>query len=124
MTTRFLAKAASFTDDGECTILAFADDPNQPVNYVTLQISNEPKKEELAYGWRGVHIEAGALHIDGYDLVQSICETHNGIMVKIIAAAAEQAGIGTNIEIELKNKSLQGISMGEALQRFKDRLTA
>lgn len=32
MTTIILAKAASCTDDGECTVLGFTDDPNSPVS--------------------------------------------------------------------------------------------
>lgn len=122
--TRILAKAASFTDDGECTVLGFADDPNNPVNYVMLQLSNEPDKEELSYGWGGIHIDAGALHVDGYDLVQDIRETDAGVVVSLAADVAQKAGIGQDIEIELESKALDGISVGEAVQRFKERLSS
>ena len=124
MMTRILAKAASFTDDGECTVLGFADDPNNPVNYVMLQLSNEPDKEELSYGWGGIHIDAGALHVDGYDLVQDIRETDAGVVVSLAADVAQKAGIGQDIEIELESKALDGISVGEAVQRFKERLSS
>ena len=124
MTARILAKAASFTDDGECTVLGFADDPNSPINYVTLQIANEPDETELAYGWGGIHIDAGALRVGGYNLVQDIRETDAGVVVSLTPDAAQKAGIGPEIEIELESKVLDGVSLGDAVQRFKDRLSS
>jgi hypothetical protein len=123
VTTIILAKAASFTDDGECAVLGFADDPNNPVNYVMLQISNEPDEAELAYGWGSIHIDAGALHIAGYDLVQDIRETDAGVVVRFTPDAAQKAGIGWDIEIKLASKILDGALLGDAVQRFKDRLS-
>jgi hypothetical protein len=124
MTTRILAKAASFTDDGECTALGFADDPNNPVNYVMLSISNEPDEEELAGGWGGIHIDAATLHVDGYNLVQDIRETDTGVMVCLTPDAAQKAGIGQDINIELESKVIDGVPLDDAVQRFKDRLSS
>ena len=121
---RIFAKAVSLTDDGECTVLGFADDPNNPVSYVMLQISNEPDDEELAYGWGGIHIDAGALHVDGYDLVQDIRETDAGVVVSLTPDVARKAGIGQDIEIELESKVIDGIPLREAVQRFKGRLSS
>lgn len=123
MTTIF-AKAASFTDDGDCTLLGFADDPGNPVNYVMLQMSNEPDEEELSYGWGGIHIDAGALHVDGYDLVEDIRETDAGVVVSLTPSAAQEARIGQDIEIELASKVIDGTPISEVVQRFKDRLSS
>lgn len=124
MSTKIFAKAVSYTDDGDCTVLGFADDPSNPINYVMLQIANEPDKEELSYGWGGVHIDAGALHVDGYDLVQDIRETDVGVVVGLTADAAQKAGIGQDIEIELEGKVIDRSSVGDAVRRFKERLSS
>jgi hypothetical protein len=124
VTTRILAKAASFTDDGYSTLLGFADNPNTPVNYIMLNMTNAPDEQDLGLGQGGVHIDAGALHVDGYDLVQDIRETDVGVVVSLTADAAQKAGIGQDIEIELESKVLNGISLSDAIQRFKNRLSS
>lgn len=120
--TRILAKATSFTDDGYSTLLGFADDPSAPVNYIMLNMTNEPDEQDLGLGQGGIHIDAGALQVDGYDLVQDIRETDAGVVVSLTADAAQKTGIGQDIEIELESKVIDGIPVGEAVQRFKDRL--
>jgi hypothetical protein len=64
------------------------------------------------------------LHVEGYDLVHDIRETDAGVVVSLTLAAAQKAGIDQNIEIELKSKIIDGISIGEAVGRFKDRLSS
>lgn len=124
MTTIILAKAASFTDDGYSTLLGFADDPGTPVNYVMLNMTNEPDEQDLSLDQGGIHIDAGALHVDGYDLVQDIRETEAGVIVSLTANAAREAGIGQDIEIKLDGKVVDGVPVGEVIQRFKDRLSS
>jgi hypothetical protein len=122
VTTRILAKAASFTDDAYSTLLGFADDPGMPVNYVMLNMTNEPDEQDLELGQGGIHIDAGALHVDGYDLIRDIRETDFGVVVSLTPDAAQKAGIGQDIEIELESKVLDGVPFGEAVRRFQDRL--
>lgn len=122
VTTKISAKATSFTDDGYCTLLGFADDPSVPLNYVTLDMANDPDEQDLALGLGGVHIDAGALDIDGYDLVEDICETEAGVIVRLTADVARNAGIDQDIEIETKRKIIDGVATGEAVQMFKRRL--
>ncbi|WCM26987.1 hypothetical protein NDN01_23880 [Sphingomonas sp. QA11] len=124
MKTAFLAKVASFSDDGDATLLAFADDPLEPVNYVMLDLPNQPDEQELQLGLDGVHIDTGTLDVEGYDLVHDIRETDAGIVVSLTPDAAQKAGIGQDIEIELESKIIDGISIGEAVRRFKDRLSS
>jgi len=124
MKTAFLAKATSFSDDGDATLLAFADDPLEPANYVILDLANEPDEQELKLGLDGVHIDAGTLRVDGYDLVQDIRETDTGIVISLTLDAARKAGVGQDIEIELESKIFDGITIGEAVRRFKDRLSS
>ena len=124
MKALFLAKAASFSDDGDGTLLAFADDPLEPVNYVMLGLANEPDEQELRLGLDGVHIDAGALRVEGYDLVQDIRETDTGIVISLTPDAARKAGVDRDIQIELENKLIDGVAVGEAVRRFKDRLSS
>lgn len=122
MTTKFLAAAASFTDDGECTVLAFADHPTDPVHYVILQMADAPDAEEVAYGLGGVHIDGGALGVDGYDLIRDLRETQAGIVVILNSDTARRAGIGSDIEIELTPDARSAIPLDAAVQAFKARL--
>ncbi|MGH6614423.1 hypothetical protein [Sphingomonas sp.] len=124
MTTTIIAKAASFTDDGYITLLGFADDPSTPVNYVMLNMTNEPDEQDLGLDQGGIHIDAGALQVDGYDLVQDIRETDAGVVVSLTADAAQKGGIDQEIEIELASKVIDGTPVGEAVQRFKNRLSS
>lgn len=51
MKIAFSAKVASFSDDDEYgTLLAFADDPFEPVNYVMLGLANEPDEQDIRLG--------------------------------------------------------------------------
>ena len=120
--TMFLAKVASFTDDGYCTLLSFTDDPDNPVNYLMLDMTNEPDEQDLRLGLGGIHIDACALRLDGDDLVQDILETDAGLVVSLTADAARKAGIGQEIEIELGSKVIDGFAVSEAVRRFRQRL--
>lgn len=124
MKSAFLAKAASFGDDGYATLLAFADDTLDPVDYVILDLANEPDEQEMQLGLDGVHIDVGGADVEGYDLVHDIRETDTGIVVSLILDAAQKAGIDQDIEIQLDSKIVDGITIGEAVRRFKDRLSS
>jgi len=124
MSTGFLAKAVSFSNDEGGTLLAFADDPLEPANYVMLDLANEPDEQERRLGLDGVHIDAGALGVDGYDLVHDIRETDSGVVVSLTPDAARKAGIGQHIEIELESKFIDRVPVGEAVRRFKERLSS
>jgi len=124
MKTAFFAKVASFSDDGYGTLLAFADASPEPMNYVMLGLANEPEEQDLRLGLDGVHIDAGALRVEGYNLVHDIRETDTGIVISLTLDAARKAGVGQDIEIELESKIFDGITIGEAVRRFKDRLSS
>lgn len=124
MTTKILAQAMSFIDDGYSTLLGFADDPSTPVHYVMLNMKNQPDGKDSNLGQGGIHLDAGKLHVHGYDLVQDIRETEAGVVVSLVADVAQKARISQDIEIELKIKTLNGVSVGEAVQGFKDRLSS
>lgn len=122
MTTRIQGNAASFTDDGYSTLLGFAEDPDSPVNYIMLSMVNEPNEQDMSLDLGGLHVDAGALRVAGYNLIEDIRETDTGVVVSLTVDAAQNAGIGQDIEIELQSKIIDGISVGEAAQRFRDRL--
>jgi hypothetical protein len=119
---KIFAKVTCLDDDGYCTVLGFADEFYNPVNYVTLQMGNEPDAQDLRLGVGGIHIEAGALDVDGYDLVEDIRETDTGVVVSLRSDAAQQAGIDQDIEIEMESKVIGGSPAGEAVRRFRERL--
>lgn len=45
-----LANNVSLTNSEGCTMLGFADDPANPVNYIVLQISDEPDDDDISHG--------------------------------------------------------------------------
>src|SRR3546814_20231507 len=92
VTTTIFAKAVSFTDDDYSTLLGFADDPNAPSNYVMLNMTNETDEQDLGLDQGGVHIDAGGLGIDGYDLVQDVNETDNGVAITLTRSEARRVG--------------------------------
>jgi hypothetical protein len=123
MTTRIIAKAARFIDDGYCTVLGFADDAYDPASYVILQMTNEPDEQDLKLRLGGVHIEVGDQR-SGYDLVEDIRETNTVVVVNLRAGAARKLGVHGDIEIELESRIIDGIPAGEAVGRFKERLSS
>lgn len=124
MTNRFIAEATSLTDDGYSTLLGFADNPATPVNYVTLNMTNEPDAQDLRLRQGGVHIDAGALHVDGYDQVQDIYEADFGVVIVLNDEAARKAGITSTIEIETAERRIDGVPIGEVLDRYRRRIRA
>ena len=94
------------------------------MNYVILGLANEPDEQDIRLRLDGIHIEAGAVRVEGYDLVQDIRETDAGLIVSLTPDAARKAGIDPDIEIGLESKSFDGTTLGEAVQRFRDRLSS
>lgn len=121
--TKIVAKVVAFTDDGYSTLLGFADDFYNPINYLTLTMTNDPDEQDLRLGQAGVYVEVGLLAIEGYDLVQDICETDSGVVVSLISKASQATTTSQNIEIELASKVIDGVPLNQAVQRFKDRLS-
>jgi hypothetical protein len=124
MMTKLIAKVASLTDDGYATVLAFADDPGKPLNSVLLSLTNHPDIQDVDLGHGGVHLEAEAFRLHGYDLVEDIRKTDCGVVVKIRLDAATQAGIGQDLEIEFQDEALSVPFIDRALLRFNQRITA
>ncbi len=122
MPNRFVANATSFTNDGYSTLLGFADDPINPINYVMLNMSNEPDGQDLKLGHGGVHIDGGALKIDGYDQVQDISEADFGVVITLAREAAQAAGIDPAIEIEVLDRLIDGIPIPTAIEGFRSRI--
>jgi hypothetical protein len=122
--TKLHASAISFTDDGYSTLLGFADDANMPVAYVMLNMTNAPDEQDLNLNQGGVHIDAGILQIDGYDLIQDICETGTGIILTLTEKAAKDAGVGKSIEIDIDTKIVGEVPVSQVVRKFKDRLSS
>lgn len=120
---KILAKAASYSDDGYCTTLGFADDSNNPEKFVMLSMTNDPDEQDVELGQEGVHIDVGGLQIDGYDLVADIQATGSSLIVSLAPAVFEKVAVG-RIEVELESLTIDGVPIGEAVARFKDRLAS
>lgn len=122
MTAKFLARAVSFTNDGYSTLLGLAENASNPINYIMLNMTNDPDEQDLSLDQGGIHIDAGALNIDGYNLVQDIRKTESGLIITLTINASRKAGIGQDIEIEMDCNVINGLPVDEIVQIFKDRL--
>ena len=122
MTMQILARTVHFSDDGDVTLLAFADDPDRPLNYMILSFANEPDEQDLALGMTGIHLEMEPLAIQGYDLVDDIIERGNAVLVRLTPDAAQDAACDPQVVIELEVDTINGTPIADVIQRFKERL--
>lgn len=116
------ATSAKLEDDGYCTVLAFADDAIDPKRYVILQVTNSPSPQDMQLGQSGVHFELGGQKLSGYDLVNGIQATANGLLLTIEENAARKAGIDTHLVIELVGASIDRRAAQGAIKIFQSRL--
>ncbi len=117
-----LAEAATFTDDGYCSLLSLADDPVNPQHYVMLAFTNEPDEQDVSMGMSGVHVDLGAWQVDGYNLIDNITFDGRTISVQIERQAAEKAGIDGKIDVLLESDDLGGTPANEVVAKFRERL--
>ena len=115
------AKSASLDDDGDRTVLAFADAPVDPRHYVILQFTNEPSAQDTKLRLDGIHVEWSA-GLQGYDLVEAIDPTADGVLVSFDEDAARQAGVDARLTVRLRETPIVGEGADNALQRFQARL--
>lgn len=120
---KILAKAASYSDDGYCTTLGFADDLNKPERFVILSMTDDPDEQDVELGQDGVHIVVGGVQVDGYGLVAEVQATGSGLVVSLVPAVFERVAVG-RIEVELENLIIDGVPIGEAIAGFRNRLAS
>lgn len=106
------------------TIIGFPDDPNDPVRYVVLEMSDHPDESELEHGGGGVRLDTGEIGLDGYDMVQSIRRDSQGIVIMLTAEAALQGNVDAELRIELADMRIVGAKLDDVLQRFNDRIVS
>jgi hypothetical protein len=116
-----LAKAATFTDDGYCSLLSLADDPMNPQHYVMLAFTNEPDEQDASMGMSGVHVDLGAWQVDGYSLIENVTYDGRIISIQIKKQAADKAGIDEKIDVVLENDDL-GVPVSDIVAKFRERL--
>lgn len=116
----FTAKNATVENDGYCTVLAFADGPHLPERYVIMQLVNKPSAEDIKLGQAGVHFELGA-ELSGYDLLEKIDLTANGLMLAIKASAASEVGVDPLILVKLEPEQIND-QIRDTLRSFRQRL--
>jgi hypothetical protein len=56
--------------------------------------------------------------------VEDIRETDTGIVLSLKASATQEVGIDQDIEVKMDSRTIDGISSGEAVRRFKERLSS
>jgi hypothetical protein len=123
ITMDVLAKTVRFENDGYCTVLAFADDPNEPRQYAILQVTNHPSDQDVKLGQGGVHLELGGYGVSGYNLLSAIEPVSNGVLLTLDDRVANEKGIGHRVSIELQRPFADNFNVVDALRTFQERLS-
>lgn len=116
------ANSIKLEDDGYCTILAFADDPADPQNYVILQVINNPSPQDIRLGQDGVHFEFGGQEASGYNLLKAIETKADEVLLSIDEGVAQRMSIDARLIIKVGKNSIDSFSLEKAVQIFQARL--
>jgi hypothetical protein len=96
----FFATDITLEDDGYCTVLSLADDGVTPKNYVILQSTNLPDKEDIQLNQDGVFLEIGETDISGYNLIDSIHFEMGCVLINLKQGEFELRQIKISFESE------------------------
>ncbi len=110
-----------FEDDGYCTILAFADDPKDPQNYIMLQIINEPTPQDIKLGHDKVYFERSE-NFSGYDLVKTIKATDNDVTVCLNDALAMKSDLDNVLHISWAGAVIDKNTLFKFVEKLQTRL--
>lgn len=102
MSMEFIAHAASIEDDGYCTVVSFANEAEQPSDYLILQVVDEPSPQDIQLGQDGIHLQVGDQARGGYDFVRAINMKGECVEFILWKDAAERAGLDEQIVIHLQ----------------------
>jgi hypothetical protein len=120
----WVAKFASAEDDGYCTIVSFADDAEQPKNYLILQILNLPTPEDVNLKQGGIHLEFGGQACSGYNVVRAISWNFNRVEISLFESWAKQKSLDDTIIIQLQMDNETSTQIGPVLEIMCKRLTS
>lgn len=101
MSKQIVASVANVSNDGYCTVVAFADENATPPDYVILQVVNNPSAKDVQLAQDGVHLEVGDQTKSGYNLIRSISVNGNSVELLLCKDIAEQQGPNEKIIVSL-----------------------
>jgi hypothetical protein len=118
---QFFAKHISIEDDGECTVLAFADDAESPTAFAILQITNVPDEQDLSLRLDRVHLHLCNDRWYGYDLIESMALDADSLVLRPRASAVQRLGLPEQVRIEIQPSDDQRDELTTELARFAAR---
>ena len=118
---KFTAQIATLDKDEYTTVLGFADDAENPQCSVLLQITNCPTDEDIKLGHAGIYLEVNDRRHHGYNLLESIEATVDGVLLRTNREAMT-VGIDAELSITLCDGTIDGLPISEALRDFQQRL--
>lgn len=101
MSKEILAKVAGIYNDGYCTTVSFANDPDNPTDYLILQATNYPSKQDIDLGQDGIHMQINDQQNGGYNYINSIIIADRLIYINLFADVSEKQKIEQEIVIKL-----------------------
>lgn len=120
----WVAKFASAEDDGYCTIVSFADDAEQPKNYLILQILNLPTSQDISLKQDGIHLEFGGQGRSGYNVVRAISWNFNRVEISLFESWAKHKSLDDTITIQLQMDNENLTQIGRVLEIMCKRHTS
>ena len=119
---KIVANSVRIEDDGYCTVLACAEDPDDLQKYAILQFTNNPTKQDLKLKQSGVHFALGGYDLNGYGLIKAVELVGDELTLSLDESAAKKASVDITLVIKLKSLSFDGMTAMQVAEMFQRRL--
>ncbi|MBM4262843.1 MAG: hypothetical protein FJ145_15615 [Deltaproteobacteria bacterium] len=98
----FIANVANFSVDDSALTVAFADDREDPQDYVILSVAAQESEQDRKLGLEGVYLELCAEGRGGYKLIESIITENNKVQIQLDPSLAKKNDLPLEILITVK----------------------
>jgi hypothetical protein len=112
---RFFARSGDVYDDGYCTVVGFAEQPDGSGQSLILSIQNEPEQQDFDTAAAGVYAETSE-GMDGYDLVADVQFDAPELVVSWTDNPQDAA------RVDISAVAVDQSALAEALQMMRQRL--
>ena len=92
-TMSFRASVVNFEEQDGVLVVGFADDPLATSQYVLLQRTLHPSKQDLQLGMQGLHLEINGPDKSGYDAIDSISLMRDEAVLSLAPKLRSKTGI-------------------------------
>lgn len=117
MTTNFLAKHVSVTEEEDHIVVGFVDDTHPPTSYILLQRAYAWDEQDRELGIDAVYIERDDQRNAGYGGIKQIGIANKRITLYLTPETAQLLATDTEIDIDISPVNSEGVDLYAGLQR-------